>query len=241
MDRIREALALIEKENNVHILFACEAGSRAWGYDRAESDYDVRFIYVHEIEWYLTLFQKSDVIEKAADEVELHGWDIKKALGLLTKSNPTLLEWLQSPIIYRESDSFHRVRELAGEMIQLKPVMFHYTKMGKKNLTNYRESGKQKHLLYALKSVLFTEWIYDRKRIPDKKVQELLQWSTIPVRLKVTCAYLLNRKVIQHDNLVSDFLEQQLNVYEEKAKELPMHETNREKVDHLYRELIEND
>ena len=42
---IAQQLAKIEEDNNVTILYACESGSRAWGFDNVESDYDVRFIF----------------------------------------------------------------------------------------------------------------------------------------------------------------------------------------------------
>ena len=45
--RVRHALAQVEAERNVRVLFACESGSRAWGFASRDSDYDVRFLYVH--------------------------------------------------------------------------------------------------------------------------------------------------------------------------------------------------
>ena len=45
--RVRNALAQVEAERNVRVLFACESGSRAWGFASRDSDYDVRFLYVH--------------------------------------------------------------------------------------------------------------------------------------------------------------------------------------------------
>ena len=40
--QLSNRLALIEKENDVRILYACESGSRAWGFPSKDSDYDVR-------------------------------------------------------------------------------------------------------------------------------------------------------------------------------------------------------
>ena len=80
----------IEKREHVKIIYAIESGSRAWGFESIDSDYDVRFIYVREKEDYLCLDEKSDVIELPIDEVfDISGWDIKKALKLLYKSNPS--------------------------------------------------------------------------------------------------------------------------------------------------------
>jgi hypothetical protein len=37
----------LENSERVRILYACESGSRAWGFPSANSDFDVRFLYVH--------------------------------------------------------------------------------------------------------------------------------------------------------------------------------------------------
>jgi len=100
--RILQELDEIENKHGVKIIFACESGSRAWGFASEDSDYDVRFIYVHSKDWYLSIEKKRDVIELPLDEVlDINGWDIRKSLRLLRKSNAPLLEWLSSPIVYR--------------------------------------------------------------------------------------------------------------------------------------------
>ena len=96
--RVRQALAQVEAERNVRVLFACESGSRAWGFASRDSDYDVRFLYVHRRDWYLSVEDRRDVIEQPiADDLDVSGWELRKALRLLRKSNPPLLEWLKSP------------------------------------------------------------------------------------------------------------------------------------------------
>jgi predicted nucleotidyltransferase len=100
---ILEQLEQIEQEEQVTILYACESGSRAWGFPSQDSDYDVRFIYLHKPEWYLSIYDKRDVIERPINNMlDINGWDLRKALNLFRKSNPPLLEWLQSPIQYKE-------------------------------------------------------------------------------------------------------------------------------------------
>jgi uncharacterized protein len=106
----------IEKEERVIILYAVEAGSRAWGYQTDESDYDVRFIYIREVTAYLNLQETKDVIVKSThDSIEFSGWDLSKALKLLRKSNPSLMEWLTNENVYRELSVIKKIREL-GDM-----------------------------------------------------------------------------------------------------------------------------
>jgi len=87
--QILSRLHEIEAEENVRIVYACESGSRAWGFPSADSDYDVRFLYVRPMEWYLSIDVKRDVIERPVqDGLDISGWDLKKALRLFCKSNP---------------------------------------------------------------------------------------------------------------------------------------------------------
>ncbi|HEX9392499.1 MAG TPA: nucleotidyltransferase domain-containing protein [Usitatibacteraceae bacterium] len=41
---IMARLAGIEAEHNVRVLFACESGSRGWGFASQDCDYDMRFL-----------------------------------------------------------------------------------------------------------------------------------------------------------------------------------------------------
>jgi predicted nucleotidyltransferase len=101
---ILKTLGQIEVQHNVKILYACESGSRAWGFPSPDSDYDVRYLYLRPLESYLKLFAERDVIEGPIDEVkDFVGWDLQKALKLLMKGNAPLIEWLHSPIVYRDN------------------------------------------------------------------------------------------------------------------------------------------
>src|SRR4029078_9708652 len=105
-EKIELELERIEKENDVKILFAVESGSRAWGFPSKDSDYDVRFIYVHKKDWYLSIDQKRDVIELPINNLlDINGWELRKALKLFRKSNPPLMEWLHSGIVYYQAFS----------------------------------------------------------------------------------------------------------------------------------------
>jgi predicted nucleotidyltransferase len=112
---ILDCLRGVEAEHGVHILYACESGSRGWGFASPDSDYDVRFVYVHRLDWYLTVDPGRDVIEKPiSGELDVSGWDLRKALKLLHGSNPVLHEWLRSPIVYRQDETWApRLRALA--------------------------------------------------------------------------------------------------------------------------------
>lgn len=74
-ERVASELRRIEDEHKVRVLLAVESGSRAWGFASPDSDYDVRFIYVHERDWYLSVFDARDVIEEMLPgDLDVCGW-----------------------------------------------------------------------------------------------------------------------------------------------------------------------
>lgn len=113
-ERICKHLREIEEQHHIKILYAVESGSRAWGFSSPDSDWDVRFIYVHEPEWYFHIEEQKDTIEQMfPDETDMSSWDLKKALRLFKSSNPSLFEWLHSPIIYQMDETFiNEIRQM---------------------------------------------------------------------------------------------------------------------------------
>src|SRR6476620_8167174 len=101
-EEIKIELQRLEAKHNIKVLYAVESGSRAWGFASKNSDWDVRFIYIHPLDWYLAIEEKKDNIEVILpNDIDMAGWELRKALLLFRKSNPPLLEWLRSPVIYK--------------------------------------------------------------------------------------------------------------------------------------------
>ena len=174
---ILENLERIEAEHNVTILFACESGSRAWGFPSPDSDYDVRFIYAQKPASYIRVFDKRDVIEQPIDGLlDINGWDIKKALGLLRKSNPSLMEWLSSPIIYRQHDAgILPLTALAKSAFLPHSSSHHYLSMAKNDVNKLVESRdiRLKKYLYMFRALLATQWVIDKGTQPPMHFQDL--------------------------------------------------------------------
>lgn len=164
-EEVRTRLREIEDEESVTIFFACESGSRAWGFPSADSDYDVRFLYAHPHHWYLSidLERKRDVIERPiADALDINGWDLRKALQLFRKSNPPLLEWLQSPIVYREETTVaSRFRDLIPVYYSPRKARYHYLHMAQGNYRDYLKGEEVwiKKYFYVLRPLLAILWI----------------------------------------------------------------------------------
>lgn len=157
--RIRSA----EVEHHVHVLLAVESGSRAWGFESPNSDFDARFIYVHERDWYLSIDDRRDVIEyPIVDDIDLNGWELRKALRLFRASNPAFVEWIQSPIVYHEHGTFASdCRNLLPDVYSCLRGIHHYRSMAKTNYRGYlRETlVPLKKYFYVLRPLLSVRWL----------------------------------------------------------------------------------
>ena len=155
---INENLDEIERKEGVRILHAVESGSRAWGFASPDSDYDVRFVYARPKEDYLRLDELRDVIEWQLDEVlDINGWDLKKALQHFHKSNATLFEWANSPVVYDTTDQWRELYEgTAKQYFSPKSARDHYYGTANKNYHEYlwEDMVKYKKYFYVLRPVL---------------------------------------------------------------------------------------
>ena len=249
-ETIRAQLRELERTENVRILYACESGSRAWGFPSADSDYDVRFIYAHPTEWYLTLETRRDVIERPInDDLDISGWDIRKALNLFRRSNPPLLEWLQSPIVYMRAPGFvERMRELMVTHYDPRACMHHYLQMARGNYREFLkgERVRTKKYFYVLRPVLACLWL-EQSRGPVPTLFQTLVDTLVPDgELRDTINGLVERK--RNDREVADgppipvfneFLETQLSRLTQSARQLPKADTRDvEELDAFFRATI---
>ena len=152
-----------EAEHRVQVLLAVESGSRAWGFESPNSDFDARFIYVHERDWYLSIDDKRDVIEyPIVDDIDLNGWELRKALRLFRNSNPAFVEWVQSPIVYLEHGPFAAAcRSLLSAVYSCQRGIHHYRSMAKTNYRGYlrEDMVPLKKYFYVLRPLLSVRWL----------------------------------------------------------------------------------
>ena len=249
---IKQSLKQIELDYQVKILYACESGSRAWGFPSADSDYDVRFIYVHQPEWYLSIDQQRDVIELPInDRLDISGWELTKALRLFRKCNPSLIEWLSSGIIYQQSDSLlERLQQLKAEVYAPKVLIYHYLSMATGNYREYLRGDqvKIKKYFYVLRPLLACKWIEKYHSIPPLVFQELVEGVIEDPTLKQRIAELLQRKIagVEFDlepqiPVINQFIEAELshlNQYVAGISATPKNPTD--KLNELFRTLLQD-
>lgn len=175
---IQNHLITLEQTQGIQILYACESGSRAWGFPSIDSDYDVRFIYKHPEDWYLSIQECRDVVELPINkELDINGWDLRKSLRLLIRHNATLFEWMQSPIVYARHETFLKnFTEVARSSFSPMASMHHYLSTAKKYYVECTSSDKVKlkKYFYCLRCTLAGEWIAHFKTVPPMELNKLL-------------------------------------------------------------------
>ncbi|WP_215844446.1 nucleotidyltransferase domain-containing protein [Acidithiobacillus montserratensis] len=177
-EEIRERLAHIEISQDVRILYACESGSRAWGFPSPDSDYDVRFLYVHPLPWYLRIHPGRDVIVLPIDgDLDINGWDLRKALQLMLKGNQSVYEWLNSPIIYSENPAcLKELRQLSSRAYRRRAALGHYFGIASRIAAEHLHTDDVpiKKVLYVLRSMLAGRWAAERQEQPPVSMELLV-------------------------------------------------------------------
>lgn len=193
---INKKLDEIERKEGVRILHAVESGSRAWGFASPDSDYDVRFVYVRPKEDYLRLDEPRDVIEWQLDKVlDINGWDLKKALRQFANGNATLFEWSGSPIVYRTTDEWTKIKEVSKQYFSEKAAVYHYYGTAKSTLQGYLQGDmvKYKKYFYALRPLLAAQYIEKYHAAPPVLFDDLLEMD-LPEELRQAIDELLEVK-----------------------------------------------
>lgn len=196
INRIIEILKNIEIMENIKIIYACESGSRAWGFESDDSDYDIRFVYTRPISKYFSINPVRDVIDRNKgnigtskyirsledEELDFVGFDISKALRLISKGNPAVAEWLHSPIVYiKKPFIVYTIQQLAEKFFKTKSGIHHYEYMARKNFTQYIKNVEGdvivKKYLYVLRPIYACEWMMRHGGdIPPMKFDKIIKY-----------------------------------------------------------------
>ena len=249
--RIPSFLEGIESRFGISILLAVEAGSRAWGFPSPDSDYDLRFIYRHPADWYLSVFDQKEVIGPEEDGLlDAAGWDVRKALRLLARSNATLFEWLGSPVVYRKEEAFFQeFGLLAGRFFQSRAVTRHYLGIARNMLAKEFQGDEVriKKYFYVLRPVLAARWAAERKTPPPVRFDEL--WPAViedPAVIRSLSALLVQKAEAMEGARIrrlpelDAFILQQLALSEQLADRLPQERADRVHLDNFFRDLLKS-
>ncbi|WP_165041382.1 nucleotidyltransferase domain-containing protein [Dysgonomonas sp. ZJ709] len=243
---IQDKLKEIEKQYDIKILFACESGSRAWGFPSPDSDYDVRFIYVRPLEHYLSIQKKVDHLSFRIDETwDIYGWDLSKTLQLIGKSNTTPFEWLQSPMVYMENESFRKeLWNLCQHYFCARSNAHHYLGIAKGATESIENKNlKIKKLFYILRPLLSALWCVERKSIAPMSIFPLL--DVTPTCLRLNILSLIEKKqtvnesfIIQIEDSMKLWIDETFEYYIKKSNGLDKEKFDSDLLDSFFRKTI---
>ena len=178
---ISHHLRRLEQEKSVKVLYACETGSRGCGFASPDSDFDIRFASVHPLDRYLSIHDPQDTIttifEDGGEVLDFNGWDLRKTLHHLSKSNAAPFEWLQSPIVYGQEGNFRdALWTLAPQFFSPRAAVHHYLGICHNSIKTGISAGqiKIKKYFYILRPLLAAIWAADRQTIPPMEFLPLL-------------------------------------------------------------------
>jgi len=246
MENIKAALQQIEKDKGIKILYALESGSRAWGFPSPDSDFDIRFIYMQKKDWYLTLSDKKDTIESMQGELDISGWDLKKSLILLKKSNVPMLEKFQSPIVYFQEEGFaEKMKHLIQCYYSPTAVFYHHYSLANKFWEDIKEAEvvKLKSYFYLIRSLLTCNWVIKVNSVPPMEIEGLMVLLSEDerfclrelIKLKAT----VNEKYLhQKDRFMQDFVLELFAFIEPYKSKLGVNDNNYALLDQFFLKIL---
>ena len=182
-----------------------------------------------QIKHYLQLDPLRDVIEQPINDLlDINGWDLQKALRLMYKSNPTLFEWLKSPIIYIETEFADEMRRVMSDYFSVKHSLYHYISMAEGNYKKYlrTEMVKAKKYFYVLRPLLAGQWILEKESPPPMLFSELVEVE-LQDEVRTEVEDLLKIKIHESEikkiprvNRLNEYLESEIAGLREKAGKL---------------------
>jgi uncharacterized protein len=250
--KIKEYLVKLEQQKNIKILLACETGSRAWGFPSPDSDYDVRIIYMHQNDWYLSINEPKDYIELMLDnnEIDISGWELRKSLRLLWKSNASMLERIQSPILYQADQKFlEGIGEIAASTFSRIATMHHYLSMAKKTYAEIldQEQYKLKKFFYALRAAVACKWILEKETIPPIVFTKMLEGLEVFQPMKERIDELISLKATKSEGyfhtgelLLKQFIAECIEKADHESNKLPSGKGEMEQLNSFFKEMLQN-
>ena len=196
---IVEHLANLMQQHNCTLLFAGESGSRAWGLQSPDSDYDVRCIYAHPAHWYLSIEDHRETIETVfPNDIDIAGYELRKALRLFSTCNIPINEQIQNSVSYGGDPSFvERLRALIPTYFNKKRALFHYANIAAQTMPQIQGLSTGLHrIFYLIRPLLACEWIEKQVSMPPTEFQKLLDADLLPLPLLNEITEIMQRKMV---------------------------------------------
>jgi len=248
---ILDKLHHIDQTHEVKILLAIESGSRGWGFAAENADYDCRFIYVHKPKRYLSVLEFDEFIEHELNETyDIKGYDLKRVLKYIMKSQATINEWLSSNMVYIKNELIvARLNELATDFFNPISVSHHYLSLARKMLVEITEAAeaKIKKYFYILRPIANLNYIHQYRKMPYMEYDKTLDATNPPYDIFAAIRELREKKVssLEHDKipqhtLLINYFNSEISRFESILKEMKYEKnTNYDAIDEAFMLIIE--
>jgi len=247
---ILDKLHYTEDTHGVKIPLAIESGSRGWGFAAANADYDCRFVYVHRLERYLSVLEMDEFIQYEVDETyDIIGFDLKRVLRHIMKSQATVYEWLSSNVVYvRDEPITQTLKNLAADFFNPIPVSYHYLSLARKTLGEItaHDEAKIKKYFYVLRPIANLNYIHQFRKMPFMEYEKTLEAAAPPPGILAAIGELKERKMhlLEHDKiptheLLIDYFISEIDRFEGLLKEMKhAKNTDYSSIDEAFRAII---
>lgn len=162
-ERVDAALAEVERDYDISVLAARDLGSHAWNLDDPGSDRDPVVVFTQSPAEYATLEGYVASVDEAYGPVDLSGWNVRRFGEFLVESNPTALEFLHSPVVYRASAVVEALAADVGDQFEPIRLYHHYRSLAVENAV---ARPTVKRALYVLRAVLYARYIRGTHAFP---------------------------------------------------------------------------
>jgi len=193
-EQILQQIKKIEKEEKIKVVFLTESGSRAWGWESKDSDYDIRGVFIQDYE---VFNQEKNQINRMIGDLDIELWDLKKFFRLMTDSNPGVWEWLSSDITYVHNSSFEKLKKIYKKSFNSEKLKRHYVSMARQNFEKYinkvGDVANLKKYVYVLRSIACVNFLEKENLPPPKNYKEVIAY--LPENLKKFFEEIVREKV----------------------------------------------
>lgn len=169
-DEIAVHLRRIGDEIGAGVLVAREFGSRARNLDGPHSDRDVGFVFVQAPFDYVGVGRYLESVDRDLGENEFVGWNLRRFGDLLSTSNPTTIEFLNSDVEYVPGGgAWDDLREYVDGSFKPIALIGHYRSLAESNYEPYVATGDDATVernLYAIRALLYAKWVEETGEVP---------------------------------------------------------------------------
>ena len=185
-NQIQDIIKEFELLNNITILFAVESGSRMWGFESDDSDYDIRVVFTYPTVKYLGIRPYKETIDYMIKDpdtdkpiLDVSGWELKFFTKHMIKSNPSVYEWFMSPIVYFKRDDINNYRKVFMDHLNKISLAYHYRGIVFKNYNKFvkdKPEVKCKKYIYILRAIACFYALTYQCELPEMDYRKVLKY-----------------------------------------------------------------